>query len=94
MVCAIEAVGARVLKVGAEGDGIGRRAVRGESDDQDVAGSRHRRSVNRSRSARRAVDDAGVALGGVERQRNRAAERLRRGRHIDGCAGTERDSTG
>jgi len=47
MIGAIEAVGARVLKVGAKGDGVGRRAVGGEPNDQDVPGSRNRRSVNR-----------------------------------------------
>lgn len=92
MVGAIEAVGARVLEVGAEGDGIGRRAVRRKPDDQDVASSRNRRSVDGGRSAGRAVDDAGVALGGVESQRNRPAERLCRGRHIDRRAGTQRDA--
>ena len=88
MVGAIEAVRARVLKVGAKRDGIRRRAVRRKPDDQDVAGSRHRRSIDRSRGIRAAVDYPGVALGGVESQRNRAAERLRRGRHIDWRAGT------
>lgn len=94
MVGAIEAVGARVLEVGAKGDGIGRGAVRREPNDQDVASSGHRRSIDRRGGAGAAVDDAGVALGGVKGQRNRAAERLRRGRHIDWRAGTQRDATG
>lgn len=51
MVGAIEAVGARVLEVGAESDGVGRRAIRGKPNDQDVPGSRHRRSVDGGRSA-------------------------------------------
>ena len=47
MVGAVKAVCASVLKVGAKGDGVGRRPIRGKPNDQDVASSRNRRSVNR-----------------------------------------------
>ncbi len=83
MIGAVKVVRASVLKVGAEGDGVRRRPIRGKPNDQDVASSRNRRNVDRSCRIRTAVDDAGVALGGVKGERNRAAERLRRGRHID-----------
>ena len=83
MIGAVKVVRASVLKVGAKGDGVGRRAVGGKPNDQDVASSRDRRNVDRSVCAGRAVDDPGVALRSPKRQRNRAAERLRRGRHID-----------
>lgn len=93
MIGAVKAVCASVLKVGAKGDGVGRRAVRGETNDQDVARSRHRCRIDRSCRVRRTVDDAGVALGGVKGERNRRPKRLRRGRHIDRRAGPQRDTT-
>lgn len=93
MIGAIEAVGARVLEVGAKGDGIGRRAVRRKPDDQDVASSRNRSRIDRGVRAGRTVDDAGVAFGHVKGQRNRGPKRLRRGRHIDRRAGPQRDTT-
>lgn len=48
MIGTVKAVCASVLKVGAKGDGVGRRAVGREPDDQDVASSRNRRNVDRS----------------------------------------------
>ncbi len=48
MVGAVKAVCASVLKVGAKGDGVGRRAVGGKPNDQNVASSRNRRNVDRS----------------------------------------------
>lgn len=46
MVCAVQAVGARVLEVGAKSDGVGSCAIGGKPDYQQVAGSRHRRSID------------------------------------------------
>ena len=94
MIGTVKVVRASVFEVRAKRDGVGRRAVSREPDDQDVASSRNRRNVDRSCRIRTAVDDPGVALRSPKRQRNRAAERLRRGRHIDWRAGAKRDAAG
>lgn len=83
MIGAVKSVIARVLEIGPKRDGVGRRAVRRETNDQDVASSRNRSRIDRGVRVGRTVDDAGVALRGVKGQRNRRPKRFRRGRHID-----------
>lgn len=48
MIGAVKVVRASVFEVRAKRNGVGRRAIRGKPNDQDVASSRDRRNVDRS----------------------------------------------